>query len=196
MLRFVETVRITDGKPLNLSYHNQRMNATRAHFFPYSVPLSLGQPLSQLPATLGKVKCHIVYADTLMGITCSPYIRRPITSLRCVVANSVSYAYKWEDRSVLDALHGQRGLADEVLIVRNGLITDTSFSNVALYDGQQWFTPAHPLLKGTKRGSLIDAGQLAECEIRVIDLPHFQSISLINAMLDLGDTVIDISQVF
>ena len=56
--------------------------------------------------------------------------------------------------------------------------------------------PAHPLLKGTKRGSLIDAGQLAECEIRVIDLPHFQSISLINAMLDLGDTVIEISQVF
>ena len=33
-----------------------------------------------------------------------------------------------------------------------------------------------PLLKGTKRGSLIDAGQMAECEIRVINLPHSQSI--------------------
>ena len=56
---------------------------------------------------------------------------------------------------------------DDILIVKNGLLTDTSIANIALYDGNDWYTPLHPLLKGTKRAELLDKGVLKEKEIKI-----------------------------
>ena len=53
-----------------------------------------------------------------------------------------------------------------VNFVKNGRLTDTSYSNIALFDGNRWVTPAHPLLKGTMRQSLIDKGLLKEKGIK------------------------------
>ena len=39
---------------------------------------------------------------------------------------------------------------DEILITRNGLLTDTSIANIALFNGKEWHTPKHPLLKGVQ----------------------------------------------
>ena len=33
---------------------------------------------------------------------------------------------------------------DEILITRNGLLTDTSIANIALFNGKEWHTPKHP----------------------------------------------------
>ncbi|WP_309546477.1 aminotransferase class IV [Hoylesella marshii] len=86
-----------------------------------------------------------------------------------------------------------KGVCDDVLIVRNGLLTDTSYTNIALYDGYQWFTPATPLLEGTMRASLLDSGMLIEKDILLSDLPHYQYIALFNAMIDMGELVLPIS---
>ena len=56
------------------------------------------------------------------------YCMRAISSLRLVTCDDIDYAYKSADRSRL----GLRGNADEIIIVRNGLLTDTSYSNIAL----------------------------------------------------------------
>ncbi len=59
-------------------------------------------------------------------------------------------------------------------------LTDTSYTNIALYDGEQWFTPSTPLLRGTMRQRLLDCGLLQEREIMVSDIPNYQYISLFN----------------
>ena len=46
--------------------------------------------------------------------------------------------------------------------MKQGLLTDTSIANIALSDGTHWYTPAHPLLKGTKRAALLEEGILQE----------------------------------
>ena len=48
-----------------------------------------------------------------------------------VDCDEADYRYKSADRSLLDRLFALRGAADDVLIVRRGLITDTSIANVA-----------------------------------------------------------------
>lgn len=57
---------------------------------------------------------------------------REIRSLRLVAADDeLDYHLKYADRSALARLLQRRDDCDEILIVRDGAITDTSYSNVA-----------------------------------------------------------------
>ena len=63
------------------------------------------------------------------------------------------------------------------------------------YDGERWFTSSTPLLNGVKRQYLLDLGKVSECDISKKDLDKFQKVSIVNAMLDLGEIVIPIESI-
>ena len=65
---------------------------------------------------------------------------REIRSLKVVVDDRIDYSFKSADRSSLNRLTAQKGDCDEIIIVKNGLVTDTSFTNIAVFDGEQWLT--------------------------------------------------------
>ena len=188
MYPFVETIRIEQGRPLHLMYHQQRMAVTMARFFPGATVPVLADALSPLVCPADKTwKVHVEYdASGITLVKADEYHIRHITRLRLVLCNDIDYAYKSVDRRCLEALAAQRGEADEVVIVKNGLLTDTSYSNIALFDGSQWVTPRQPLLRGTMRQSLLDAGALVEMDIKAEDWDHYRQVSLINAMMPLG----------
>lgn len=188
MYPFVETVRIEDGMMQNISYHQQRMERTMKRFFPDTRVPSLAEVLNGRQWPVGKIwKVHIEYDGG--GISCiraDEYHIRNIRRLRLVTCNDIDYEYKSADRQQLEALRAMKGDADEVVIVRDGLITDTSYSNIALFDGHRWVTPRHPLLCGTMRQSLLDAGLLEERDVRATEWNSYEKVSLINAMMPLG----------
>ena len=72
--------------------------------------------------------------------------------------NKICYSLKLTDRSQINRLLKQKGNYDDILIVKNGFITDTSISNIIFYNGSKWITPAAPLLKGTCRDKLLKEG--------------------------------------
>ena len=118
-----------------------------------------------------------------------------IRSLRLVFSDTVDYRFKSTDRLVLSGLLAQRDGCDEVLIVRRGLLTDTSFTNIALFDGEAWYTPAEPLLRGTMRASLLAEGKLRERDIRPQDLVVYQKIMLLNALNGWGECLLSTSAI-
>ena len=184
MHQFVETIRIEGGKAMNLPLHEARMNATRAHFAPHAAPISLQKWLDDAPISEERIKARVVYdADGVCETTFQTYKRREIQWLRMVEDNNISYTFKSTDRHELDRLLARRDGCDEVLIVKNGLVTDTSFTNVAFFDGHKWFTPTQPLLNGTMRQWLLLHGQLTEAQITPASLASFQRIMLFNAMI-------------
>ena len=72
-------------------------------------------------------KLRFVYdKEGIHDITCTPYIRKEINSLHLVYDNNISYPYKSTDRSALNELKKQQGDCDEILIVRDNHLTDTS----------------------------------------------------------------------
>ncbi|RZD16057.1 MAG: hypothetical protein EVJ46_07655 [Candidatus Acididesulfobacter guangdongensis] len=83
----------------------------------------------------------------------------------------------------------------DILIVKKGLITDTSYSNIILYDGKEWVTPESYLLNGVKRRYLLNECIIKEIKVRTADLKNFKKISLINAMLEPHDIEIDIDNI-
>ena len=184
MHQFVETIRIEGGKAMHLPLHETRMNVTRAHFAPHAAPISLQKWLDDAPLSEERIKARVVYdADGVCETTFQTYKRREIQWLRMVEDNDISYTFKSTDRHELDHLLALRDGCDEVLIVKNGLVTDTSFTNVAFFDGHKWFTPAQPLLNGTMRQWLLQRGQLTEAQITPASLASFQRIMLFNAMI-------------
>lgn len=192
MFQFVETIRSIDGQLQNLAAHQLRMETTCRHFFPnLKVPV-LQHILSSHRLAPGLQKCRVVYGATgIVVVESQDYAPRTIDSLRLVTDDTIDYPYKSTDRSALEKLSALRGVCDDIVIVRHGLLTDTSYSNIALFDGSRWYTPRTPLLEGTMRHRLLKEGRLAECDIRPSDLPRYKCLSLINAMLELGDVVVD-----
>ena len=82
-----------------------------------------------------------------------------------------------------------RGNCDDILIIKDGFITDTSYSNIVVRDDSgRWFTPSSYLLKGTKRSYLLDKGIISEAEITPASLRKYKELKLINSMIDIKDT--------
>lgn len=186
MCPFIETIRIKQGKACNLSYHNERLNDTRRHFWPGCPDIELDKYLKLTPEMDG-MKCRVIYDGRgIKEISYAAYRMRPVHSLRLVCSDDIDYTYKSTDREVLNRLFACRGEQDDVLIVRRGLLTDTSIANIALFDGKDWVTPKSPLLRGTCRMALMDKGVIKEKDIRPEELSSYSFVRLFNAMIEWG----------
>ncbi len=185
MCHLFESIQIREGVILNSQYHETRMNQSSLVLFGKKLNFSLSSLLLPITAREGIVKCRILYSNQIEKIEFQPYIPREIKTIKLVYDNEISYEHKFEDRARFAELLKQKGAEDEILIVKNGQITDTSFSNVVFRNGKSFFTPKSYLLNGTRRQQLLQEGMIKKIEMPVEDLRNMESIILINAMLDL-----------
>ena len=192
MCQFIETLRIEEERIMNLEAHEKRMNDTIKDFFPQASRVDLRKHI-MLQEHTTRTKCHIEYNNALLSVSYHPYRPRQVNSLWLTECNTINYSYKYKNRNLLQLLYDQRCHCDDILIVKNGFVTDTSIANIAVYDGFQWYTPAHPLLKGTQRALLLRQGILKEKDITPQELFHFQKLCTINSMLDFEEMEFRIS---
>jgi len=197
VMRFIESILFADGVYHNLDLHQKRMIQTFNRFVPEARGYQLKDILPN-PELDGRYKVRLVYSagteDTTYGIEFSAYHPRRITSLEVVKSGHFDYSYKFENRDYINGLLNQ-SKADDIIIAIDNRITDSSYSNLAFRDGRDWFTPNNPLLNGVKRQQLLKEKRIKEASIRISDLRAFQKVSLINAMLDLGEIVIPTHQI-
>ena len=195
MCRFIETLCISNGEVRNLPYHDKRLNDTRTHFWKDSQPIRLEDYIKPT-STAGKVKVRVEYGERgIEEINYSPYNLRQVQSVALLRSDSIDYTYKSTNREAINRLFALRGSYDDILIVKQGLLTDTSIANIALFDGSCWYTPRIPLLRGTKRASLLERGLLQEKDIRPEDLSAFSTLRLFNAMIDWGEQELSVRNV-
>lgn len=187
---FVETIKVLDGVFYNLEYHEKRARETAFACFGRPLLWDTGRMIVPDGVRGGLVKCRVVYDTEIREVTFQPYVPRKIDSLRLVDGGDMDYRYKSTDRSAFAAMLELRDGCDDVLIVRGGKITDTSFSNVVFEDaGGCLYTPDTYLLGGTRRKSLLDAGIIRELPITVDDIGRFRRVLLVNAMIGPEDEV-------
>ncbi|MFN8346063.1 MAG: aminotransferase class IV family protein [Spirosomataceae bacterium] len=186
---FIETVRLNNGLLSNLRYHNHRLNQTRKAHFETTEPWELSE-LIHLPERCqnGLFKCRVTYGLHVEKVEFEGYEPRLVQNLRLITDDSIDYPFKYQNRARLSLLFEQRGNADDVLIVKNGRITDTSYANIVFWNGLQWHTPTSCLLAGTQRARLLEEGVIWEKTIRAQDLPKYAYARIINSMLDFETT--------
>lgn len=171
------------------------MNASRKILFGCEEPLKLDAILP-IPAeyVVGTFKCKVYYQEFFLNVEFLPYQQPMIETLKLVTGDEIEYFHKFVDRSAINTLYKRRGQSHDILIVKNGLITDTSYANVCFYSRDRgWCTPRTPLLPGTMRQKLISEGRVAAQDISLEMLQQFEHVSLINAMLPLGNIVLPVS---
>lgn len=196
MSRLVESIKIQNGRIYNLAAHQARFDRSRQACFGSTNRVSLREKIREqgLPPA-GLFKCRVLYQNDVESVEFSPYHYPDIRTL-CIVRDAdIIYDYKWAERPGLDALFRQKGPADEIIIIKNGWVTDAYYYNLVFEKNGTLFTPDTPLLRGTKRERLLATGRISTSRIAEQDIVTFEKIHLINAMTDLGQIVVDVRHV-
>jgi len=176
----METIKIENGLISNLSYHQNRCNQSRKKLYNCNDTLHLKDVI--YPPKKGLYRCRILYAENIVSVEYIPYNSRNIKTIK-VISSTLNYRFKYANRENFTILLAEHPEVDEILIEKNGFITDTSIANIAFYDGSQWYTPTTPLLNGTVRQKLLDEGFLQTKAIKNEDLKYYTQVALMNAML-------------
>jgi 4-amino-4-deoxychorismate lyase len=175
---------------MHLDWHQRRVDATLNYFYPSEAKESEAFPLHEILSSCsipdeGVYRCRIVYDLNALSVEFFQYTSRSIESLKLVVAPpGYDYRYKYADRKVLEELYAQRGEADDILITREGWITDTSIANIAFRIAERWYAPSMPLLAGTTWKRLVSSGLLIPRPIHQTEIKLFEAFRIFNAMND------------
>jgi 4-amino-4-deoxychorismate lyase len=160
------------------------MNRAMREIFGVNQKVNLEEVLGTFARpTSGLYKCRLVYNNKAQHVEFSPYTARATRWIKLVQDDTISYDHKFEDRKEIEDNVKKRGTCDDILIIKKGMVTDTSQANIVFRRGNEWITPASFLLPGTMRQSLLDRKTIIEEKIHVDDLSGFGSFRLVNAML-------------
>ncbi|WP_321469879.1 aminotransferase class IV family protein [Halarcobacter sp.] len=174
---FFETIKCEDFEVFNLSLHEKRIART--------IGLNLNLQDYIYPPSNKLLRCKLIYDESgVLSVEFFPYKKREIKTFKIVKDDNISYSKKYLDRENLDKLFNKREGADEIIIVKENLVTDTSIANIAIFDGTNWITSKNPLLLGTTRDRLIQENLLIEKDIDINMLKEAKKIALMNAMID------------
>ena len=196
MCRLVETVKLKDGIFENMDLHNERFNNSRKSLFNVNDLIDLNELLNSYQyEKRGMFKTRVVYNQDIVKVEFVPYVLKQVNSLKLVFAY-IDYEYKYEDRTGINKLFEIRDNCDDILIVKNGKLTDTSAANIAFFDKDRWYTPLHPLLKGCEREKLIRSKRIFEEDIKVSDLEKFDKAAIFSTMVDFGEVVIPVANIY
>lgn len=185
MCPFVESLRVEHRRLMHIEWHERRMMQTLFQQYGMTSGINLSAAI-HLPDELDEkvYKCRIEYGTSIERVSFTLYEPKRVSTLRLVIDDAIEYALKFKDRSAIDCLLSQRMGADDILIVKHGCLTDTSFSNIVLLRDGVWCTPDTFLLNGTCRQRLLAEGTIREARITMEDLDQYSEIKLINALLD------------
>ncbi len=190
MSRFIESIKVEDQKLFLLDLHQKRVNETFANFGKEG-SIDLAKIFKSLNHDEdGLYKLKIIYdLDKNFRTQFIPYAISEINDFQLVENNSYDYAFKFEDRTEFEKMKA-KAKAEEIIIVKNNHITDTSYSNLLFLKGKDWFTPSTYLLNGVQRQHLLNKKVIKEAEITLQNLKDYSHFQIINAMNDFDDMFI------
>ena len=190
MLQFIESIKVEDQKIFLAELHQQRIIETFSHFEKECTINVLDIFKNLNHDEDGLYKFRLVYdLENNFKTQMLPYAISEIEDFELVTDNNLNYQFKSLDRKILDHLK-QKSNADEIIILQNGNITDTSFSNLLFLKDKTWYTPENYLLNGVQRQHLLNQNQIKIAKISVDNILEFSHLQIINALNDFDENFV------
>ena len=191
MYQFFESIKVEDQQVFLLDLHQKRVDETFASFGEDVPSLNLSEIIKAMEIDEdGLYKLRISYdIQRNFKTQLIPYAIPETDDFQLVIDNNLVYGFKSEDRKRFQTLK-EKSPAEEVIIVQNGSVTDTTFSNILFLKNKEWFTPKTYLLNGVMRQDLLQKKKIKETEITLDTLKEYSHFQLINAMNDFDDMFI------
>ncbi len=176
-----ETIRLYNGVFEHIEYHNERFNHTRFKLYAQKEPIDIQEYLKEPPKS-GLWRARVVYNIDIIDIEYIPYTPKNRNMFGLVEFNG-DYSFKYTNRSQLNNALEMCKSCDDVILYKDGLLTDTTIANIALYRNGVWWTPAKPLLAGTTRERLLRSGKIRAKDIEYKSINRYEKFALMNAMI-------------
>ena len=91
-------------------------------------PIPVNKLLAIAATQAERAKLRFEYDGyNIYNLSCTPYNIKKVETLRLVINDDIEYTYKNTNRCVLSQLKSQADGADEIIIVKQNHITDTSY---------------------------------------------------------------------
>ncbi|MBT4179278.1 MAG: branched-chain amino acid aminotransferase [Campylobacteraceae bacterium] len=175
-MKFFETIKCEDYEIFNLDFHKKRIANT--------VGLNINLEEYIYPPNAKLIKCKLIYDECgVTDVLYDVYVKKDVTSFQLVYDDNIKYNKKALLRDDLDALSEKREKSDEIIIVKNNLITDTSIANIAIYLDEEWITPKVALLEGTTKARYVENNILKLKDITLEMLKNCTEFATLNAMI-------------
>jgi 4-amino-4-deoxychorismate lyase len=186
MSLFFESIKLEDGQFFNLELHEKRMKNTVKNVFKKEISFDLKSEFNKLTFEIsGLFKVKVMYDLGLKNISIEPYALKNHNKIILLDREELNYTYKNVIRKSLDF---DKTVADDAIFIVRGSLSDATYSNIALHDGNEWFTPKKCLLKGVKREYLFENRKIKIRDIKIDEIEQFSKIAFINAMRDFEKT--------
>lgn len=195
MYPLFETIRLEANMVLNTTWHYERMARSAGLVFNKEIKYfdSLDTELSALRYEK-RHRCKLYYNQQDYKLEISEYKPKEASRICLISENEVTYSLKYTDRKCIEKHTEKLNEGDIPVFVKDKYLTDSSYANIALWNGHEWHTPDTPLLQGTKRGFLLEKKMIKTATITLHDLGKYQKLMLINAMLDWEEIVINLKE--
>lgn len=177
MIQYFETIKCENYISYNLSYHEKRIFKT------VGLKLSLQKYIKPTSKTLQR--CKVIYNEKeIIDIKYFPYKKRQIKSFKLIFNNNIKYSKKFLDRDNINKLFNEKSNCDDIIIIKNGIVTDTSIANIAIFLDNKWLISKDSLLEGTTKKRFLENKKIEEKNITLDMLKKASKIALLNAMID------------
>lgn len=174
---YFESIKCKDFEIYNLTYHEKRISNT------IGLNINLYEYIN--PPNEKLLKCKVVYSNnSILSISYDSYKKRQINSFQIVYDNHIQYSKKSLNRDNLNKLFLKKNLSDEIIIIKNNFVCDTSIANIAIFYNNKWLTPKKYLLQGTTLHRYVNSGILQYANIDLNMLKKAKKIALLNSMID------------
>lgn len=182
MSQFIESIKVENQKTHLLDLHQDRVNRTFA-YFGHENPIDLKEIFQDLKHDEnGLYKLRIVYnLQRQFRTQMVPYAFPQIQDFQLVENNLYDYSFKFEDRKEIEKMKS-KAYAEEIIIVKNNHITDSSSANLLFLKDKQWYTPNTYLLNGVQRQHLLQTKKIKEIDITLQNIKEFTHFQIINSM--------------
>ncbi|MBS9782341.1 MAG: aminotransferase class IV [Arcobacter sp.] len=176
MTKYFETIKIQDYEIFNLPYHEKRIAKT--------IGLNICLQEYIYPPSNELLRCKVIYDESgILDIEYFPYEKKQIKSFKIIFDDKIEYSKKYLDRKNIDVLYEKKEDCDEIIIVKNDIVTDTSIANVAILYDDRWIVSKDSLLEGTTKARLLEEKKLIKKDISLEMLKKAPKIALLNAMI-------------
>ncbi|MCT7564276.1 aminotransferase class IV family protein [Aliarcobacter butzleri] len=175
-IKYFETIKCEDFEVFNLNYHQKRVANT------IGLNINLQEYINPISEEL--LRCKLIYDENgVVDVLYFPYKKREIKSFKIIFDNEIEYSKKYLNRAKLDELYEKKDDCDEVIIIKNEIVTDTTIANIAIFYENSWITSKNCLLGGTTRARLLEEKKLFEKDITLDMLKNASKVALMNAMI-------------
>jgi 4-amino-4-deoxychorismate lyase len=193
MFPLFETIKIKHQKVFLFDDHLARMKHSIKALSGRDLQIELNEKIIlQAIKNDDLFKCRILYSEQEYQIEISTYEKRHIEKIVFINDDDISYPLKFTDKNCFFKHTKNLPATTEPIFIVEGFLTDSSYSNIALWNGNEWHTPKEPLFFGVRRNVLLNENLIVEKDISIKDMHQYQKISFINAMLDLEELEIEL----